>query len=678
MCRFAALILASLITAMFTAATSAQPLNHIKTTLISEIAQPESGQKVNLALVMKPEKGWHGYWSNPGDAGAPMSFRWSVPSSIEVGEIQYPTPRKLTIAGLMNHVYSSEYALIIPIKIAAGLASGTAIPVSLNAQWLACSDQLCVPESARLSTTLKVGRGDIDPHNQQAFDRLREAMPRPLNQAAHYARNGDVLTISIPYPANAPLEDPWLYVRSFGQTVYGGKQHIYRSDNALIVELAAAKTFNESQSIEGVISTTPNLAFSISAIQGEIDPGIASSEQAAQTLQQLFMAFGGAFIGGLLLNIMPCVFPILSLKAISLAKLGADDQQSKMDALAYSAGIILTCVALGGLMLTIRAAGTQIGWAFQLQNPAVIAFLLVLMIGITLNLIGLFELPAIGVNSSHRHSSSFWTGALAAFVATPCTGPFMGAAMGAALIVPAPAALAIFAALGLGLAAPFIAISYSRIIRSWLPRPGSWMIRLRQLFALPMALTAIGLTWLLWRQTGAHGLALALAIGAGTTITLWRIGQQQRNGTSTTISAAIATALASASIATAATALPHQKARDLAENGDRIAFNAAKLDRLRQSGKPVFLYFTADWCLTCKVNEAAAIDTELVQSHLKSEGVTEMVGDWTTTDPAITRFLEANGRSGVPLYLYYPAGNEAPKILPQILSEEILRISIKN
>ncbi|HMJ92926.1 MAG TPA: thioredoxin family protein, partial [Allosphingosinicella sp.] len=373
----------------------------------------------------------------------------------------------------------------------------------------------------------------------------------------------------------------------------------------------------------------------------------------------------GALLGGLILNVMPCVFPILSLKALSLAGSGGEEKAARRDALAYAAGAILTCLALGSVLLALRAGGSAAGWAFQLQDPRVILFLLLLVVAIALNLAGLFELP--GLSGGDRlargggAAGSFWTGALAAFVATPCTGPFMAAALGAALILPTAAALAIFAGLGIGLALPFLLLGFLPALRRLLPRPGPWMVRFRHILAVPMALTALALAWLLWRLAGRDGLLIGIAASVLLAFILWWAGR--RGGWLRFAPAAFALALAPA-LAPAAVAPSVARAEGLLE---ARPFSEARLAKLRAEGRPVFVYFTADWCLTCKVNEVGVLETEAVADAFRRRGVVVLVGDWTRGDADIGRFLQSQGRAGIPLYLWYAPSKDA-EILPQILT----------
>lgn len=375
-----------------------------------------------------------------------------------------------------------------------------------------------------------------------------------------------------------------------------------------------------------------------------------------------------SILGGLLLNLMPCVFPILGLKAIAIAKAGGDERTARRDALAYTAGILLSCLGLGAIMLGLRAAGQEVGWAFQLQDPFIVFILLLLMVAITANLVGLFELGAVGAGEKLARqggaAGSFWTGVLAAVVATPCTGPFMAAAIGAALLLPSAQALLIFAGLGLGLALPFLAIAYIPALRARMPRPGPWMVKFRQWMALPMGLTALALLWLLAQLVGGAGWALGAISAAILLIAIVVIKRRQAPvGLLLGVTGVLAIA---GNLALDRLPRPAAIQSAAAELGGEV-FSEAKLAQLRDEGKPVFLYFTADWCVTCKVNEAAAIDREDTQKAFEKAGIITMVGDYTRRDPAITRFLAKHGRSGVPLYLYYPKQGEV-KILPQILT----------
>jgi thiol:disulfide interchange protein len=455
-------------------------------------------------------------------------------------------------------------------------------------------------------------------------------------------------------------KDPYFFPLTDGALAYAADQKVTRDGDTLVMETEAGG--QQPSSVEGVLSLGEGHGLSLTARPGAVAGGGADSQGAYATLA----ALAGAILGGLLLNVMPCVFPILSLKALSLAKAGGEAGARK-EALAYTAGAVAICLALGAAVLALRAGGTSAGWAFQLQDPRVILLLLLLMTAIALNLAGLFELPSIGLGgrlaSAGGVSGAFWTGALAAFVATPCTGPFMAAALGAALLLPVPAALAVFAGLGLGLAMPFLILGFVPAARRLLPRPGPWMNRLRHVLSVPMFLTAVGLAWILGRQSGVDGMAIGLAAALLLGLTLWWVGRGHGEGRFW-----LRLAPAAASVAAALMFLPvggEAQATASPLVGER--FSEARLAALREQGRPVFAYFTADWCITCKVNEKTVLQREEVSSAFQKGKVAVLVGDWTGGDPAIGRFLEAQGRSGVPLYIHYAPG-KAPEILPQLLT----------
>jgi thiol:disulfide interchange protein len=615
------------------------------------------GTKGTLVLVMRPHPGWHGYWVNPGDAGQPTAADWQLPPGAAAGPLRYPVPDRLLIGGLMNYVFARDYALLSDLTLPRPLAPGEALPVRASLRYLACTDRICVPERAEVAAAIGAGV-------PAAVAAARQALPRPLGTPARFARVGGALRLGIPLPAAVTVAEPYFYPVTDGAIDYAAPQRVTRNGDWLVVETQAGR--NSPAAMEGVIAVAPGQGFTLAAAPGPVPAAgtPVSAAAGAGGWRALAIALGGALLGGLLLNVMPCVFPILSLKALSLARAGESDRTARVEGLAYTAGVVLVCLALGAALLALRAGGAAAGWAFQLQDPRVALLLLLLIGALTLNLAGLFELPAFGGGGALAGKSgaagAFWTGALAAFVATPCTGPFMGAALGAALVLPAAAGLAVFAGLGVGLALPFLALGFLPALRSRLPRPGPWMARLRRILAVPMGLTALWLAWLLWREAGER----ALLVGVGALlllgIALWWGGRRRL----------AAGALPALAIAAAALLLVPASPVARAEAGGALAarpFSEARLAQLRAQGRPVFLYFTADWCLTCKVNEKAVLERAEVVDAFRRRGVAVLVGDWTRGDPEIGRFLEAHGRSGVPLYLWYPPGKDAAT-LPQLLT----------
>jgi len=684
MTRWGALFL--LLVALLTAPAEAQ--RRMSVSLVPETTNALPGSTLTVAFVMRPAAGWHGYWRNPGDAGAEPRVRWRLPEGWSAGPLQYPAPHRLLVMGLMNYVFEGEYALLATIRVPADAEPGVASPIDARLDYLVCTNELCVPEQADVSVNVStMAPGAAAP----AFARYRQALPRPLAGGGRFQVEGDRIRIAVPVPPGVSLGEPYFFPATVDALRHAAPQRILRQGNSLIVETGAGPRAARMGAIEGVITLAPGIALSLTARPGEVaaggelvatvgganDPAAAGGGNVAQPGDgapageseeaSILLALLGALIGGLILNVMPCVFPILSLKALSLARAGADEGAARREALAYSAGAILICLMLGAALLALRAAGVAAGWAFQLQDPRIILVLLLLVTAITLNLAGLFRLPTFGGGEALAGQGgargAFFTGALAAFVATPCTGPFLGFALGAALVLPTWAALAVFGGLGLGLALPFLLLGFVPALRRRLPKPGPWMGRFQRWLAVPMALTALGLAWVLSRQTGWEGLGLGLGAALMLGLGLWWLGRRQEGGILWPAFAVIALAVvAPLPLLRAAEIDPATSAGVLGAE----PFSEARLAALRAQG-PVFVYFTADWCLTCKVNERAVLDRSEVADHFRARGIRTLVGDWTRGDPAITRFLAAHGRSGVPFYLYYAPGRDA-EALPQLLT----------
>ena len=652
---------------------------HIRAQLVAESATPRSGGPVTLAFVMTPDPGWHGYWRNPGDAGVETQATWDLPRGVRAGPLGYPVPQTLIVAGLMNYVYEGRYAQPLTLTVPAGLARGTVLPVRVRLDYLACTRELCVPQKADLALRLTVGDGAITPAARAAFDGYRAALPKPLGGRARFAVAGGRFRLAVPMPASVRVVDPYFFPITDGVIDYAAAQRVSRRGDALIVETTAKGP--APRTVAGVLRIGRGVGLAVTAVPGTVPAaGVAigaADDAASGGGGTLLAALGGALLGGLLLNIMPCVFPILSLKALSLARGGGDERTVRREALAYAAGVILVCVTLGAILLGLRAGGSAAGWAFQLQDPRVILVLMLLTAAIGFNLAGLFELPSISgggaLAAKGGTGGAFWTGALAAFIATPCTGPFMGAALGAALVLPTLAALAVFAGLGLGMALPFLLLGYVPRLRAMLPRPGAWMDVLRRVLALPMFATALGLAWILGRQAGVDGMTLGLAAALLLVLGLWWVGRRQAGGRGRAWWPLVPAALAAVALVAVVPRTPAVAVgTGVTADAGHVPFDRAKLAAYRAAGTPVFVYFTADWCLTCKVNEKGAIERAEVQAAFARAGIVTMVGDWTAGDADITRFLGEHDRSGVPLYLFSARGGGALRVLPQVLTPDTL------
>lgn len=654
--------------------------NAIQTDLLAETLSPAPGQSFTIAIRMQPDEGWHGYWLNPGEAGIPNSFEWELPDGVTVGELRYPVPERLVISGIMNYIYHGEYAMLAEVTLDESVAPGTALPLRAQGQWLACTNEICVPEDGAIGIDLQAGSGEITDAAQ--FDGYRAHLPRPLGSEAVFEVVGDTLRLAIPFPRAADISAPYFFAETDRVLDYSAVQSISRNGDMLIVEVRAESATQTVDRIEGLIKIGEHDGLLLTAVPGEVPAAgepisteVRTEDRMSADIGTVLFALGGAILGGVLLNILPCVFPILSLKALSLAKAGGEERAVRRDALAYTAGVIIVCLGLGAALLALRAGGAAAGWAFQLQEPRMIMFLLLLVTAIALNLAGLFEVPSFtgGGRFADKDGAtgSFFTGALAAFVATPCTGPFMAAALGAALVVPTIVGMAIFAGLGFGLALPFLILAYVPGLRSKLPKPGPWMIRFRHLMAVPMFLTALALGWILGRQTGVNGMTLGIAAALGIALMLWWAGNRQVAGKRAWLPVIPAMLVTLGALAMVPQSAPAEASAYEGGALNAESFSEDRLTALRAEGRPVFVYFTADWCITCKANEAGALNRAAVAEHFEAQNIAVLVGDWTNGDPVIGRFIESHGRSGVPLYLYYGAGGE-PEILPQILTVGLL------
>jgi DsbC/DsbD-like thiol-disulfide interchange protein/cytochrome c biogenesis protein CcdA len=665
--RLPAFLLALLALLAVAAPASAQPgsTHHMNVSLAAETATVQPGTTVTLAFVMRPQQGWHGYWRNPGDAGTEPRVTWRLPEGWRAGPLQYPVPQRLVALGLMNYVYESDHALLVAVAVPPEAEPGAVFPIDARLDYLICTTEICVPETATVTVQVTTGRPGA---RNAAFDQYRRALPRPMAEPARFAVQGNRLRLAIPLSRSTDLPDPYAYIATADTIRPGEPESISRNGDLLIVEATAGIRAGQQQAVEGVLQLGPGNGLAFTARPGPVPAagtpvGPRGNGPGAESTGFL-LALLGALLGGLILNIMPCVFPILSLKALNLARAGETEATARREALAYSAGVVATCLALGAILLILRAGGTAAGWAFQLQDPKVILLLLLLVTAIALNLAGLFQLPAItgGGRLAAKGGTigAFFTGALAAFIATPCTGPFMGAALGVAFTLPGWQALALFATLGLGLALPFLLIGFVPALRRRLPKPGAWMEKFQRILSVPMFLTALALAWVLGRQTGVDGMTWGLAAALTLGIGLWWLGRGGRWFAWALLLAAVAGPIwlirpLPPGVRAAESPLPAEP------------FSEARLSQLRAANTPVFLYFTADWCLTCKVNERGALASTEVAEHFRARGIKVLVGDWTLGDAAIGRFLEAQGRTGVPLYLYYAPGQQ-PQVLPQLLT----------
>jgi thiol:disulfide interchange protein/DsbC/DsbD-like thiol-disulfide interchange protein len=657
---------------------------YVQARLVSEDSAVPPDGAVTIALVEDIQAGWHTYWVNPGDAGAATEIKWTLPQGWGAGAIQWPTPKRLPVGPLMDYGYEGQPWLLQKLTIPANAKAGDTVTLKAAVDWLVCKD-VCVPEDATLNLPLKIGPAAIDPALTKDFATARSLMPVASPWTLTYSL-GKTLDLYAAAPALAaahPVEASFFSEKT--DVVDGdAKQTLDFTKDGLILHLApASKVAKIGGALTGVLvlksSDGSIQALTVNAPPGSVPGAITGSDASvagASVDITLWVAILSAFIGGLILNAMPCVLPILAMKALALAKhSGGEHKEAAREGSAYSAGAILSFLVLGLVIVVLRQSGAAVGWGFQLQEPVAVAGFALLIFAVGLNLSGVFEVGSITMGDSLAARSgalgAFFTGVLAVAVAAPCTAPFMAAALGFALMQSALSAMLIFFSLGIGFALPFLILGLWPRALSFLPKPGTWMLRLKQFLAFPMYGAAAWLTWVLAQEAGPNGVLVLLAAMVALSLAawLWGVTRNLSNaGRGIGVAAAlmvVAAILYGLTTLSGTTAAPPATAASAAAEG----FTDAKLAALRASGQPVFVDATAAWCITCLVNEKAALSRASVKDAFAQRHIAYLVADWTARDAAITRLLGANGRSGVPLYLYYPPGADKPIILPQILTE---------
>ena len=652
---------------------------------------------VGLQIAHQPE--WHTYWKNSGDSGLPTVLEFKLPAGIDPGEIAWPTPKKILIGTLANYGYEGTVLLPVPLTVAQTF-NGTQLDIKLKAAWLVCKKE-CIPQEGDFA--LSIPAKSSTAINAATFQAAFDASPKPLKtNASQIEVAGNTIKISLrDLPASltgktlAFFPETGSVIEPAAAWTQGWQGNVWTAQ----IPLSGQRT--ESPAVMPVVVTLDKTAYRIEApVKGEwpkvaaaapVPPALeaalkanansgAAPIQVPATTLTFWAALLGAFIGGMILNLMPCVFPVLAIKVVSFVNV--KDQRSRVKTgLAYTAGVTLSFLALGALLLGLRAAGEQLGWGFQLQSPAVVAGLAVLFTLLGLNLAGLFEfgnfLPSqlASLQAKNPTVDSFLSGVLATAIASPCTAPFMGASLGYAVGLPAAQALAVFAAIGLGMALPYLAASAVPAVAHAMPRPGQWMVTFKQLMAFPMFATVVWLVWVLGQQSGIDGAGALLGILVLMALSIWALTLKGR------ARAAIATfsiaALAGGiwSIGPNITKLQDAGAPSAQLANGWQAWEPGRVDQLTASGQSVFVDFTAAWCVTCQYNKKTTLSDASVQADMAAKKVVLLRADWTRRDPAVTAALTQLGRSGVPVYVIYKPGR-APVVLSEILSVEDVRAEL--
>ncbi len=663
----------------------------------------EAGRPVWVGLQITHQPDWHTYWKNAGDSGLPTVLNWQLPAGVTAGEIAWPLPKKIPIGTLANYGYENTVLLPVPLTVSPDFKPSllaSALEVKLKASWLVCRKE-CIPEEGEFTLTLPVQGSTA--LNASAFTSAMAAQPNALTGNSTVALADQRITVSVAglpeavrgktlgfFPETTDvIETAGAWTQAWQGDVWTGSIPLSPQRSQSPAVMPVVLTLDSDGQRQGwraeaqVLGTWPQVAQAgpISlALDDALRANAAAGAPASAPQLTLLAALFGALLGGLILNLMPCVFPVLAIKVLGFTQHGADRRAHRTSGVAYTAGVVLSFVALGALMLALRAAGEQLGWGFQLQSPAVVAGLAVLFTVIGLNLAGLFEFGSVlpsrlaTLEAKHPAANAFLSGVLAVAIASPCTAPFMGASLGFAVGLPALQALLVFAAIGVGMALPYLAASLVPAVARWLPRPGAWMATFRQLMAFPMFATVAWLVWVLGQQSGIDGAAALLVLLVLLSMVVWAFTLA---GRSRAVIAAISIAILAAS-----TWALGPKVTELASvspastpTGRWQAWEPGRVEQMVASGQPVFVDFTAAWCVTCQYNKKTTLANADVLADFDAKKVTLLRADWTRRDPAITAALANLGRNGVPVYVFYAPG-KTPVVLSEILSVDEVRATL--
>jgi len=667
---------------------------HVEAELVAESSAAAPGRPASVGLRLKMDEHWHTYWRNPGDSGLPTKIRWTLPEGWKAGPIQWPYPEGQRVGPLMNYGYSDEVLLLVELTPPADAKPG---PVTLraDADWLVCKD-ICIPEKASLSLPFAVAAGEpAASGNAALFSKARARLPVAVTGwSAEAAIAGTKLTLRVLPPAGgvAPAKVSFFPFRE-NFVDHPAPQSLVRDGHGVRLEVKLVEPVPaDVKEVAGLLvaeSSWPShagrKAVEIAMPVVAALPAIAApvGAPAGEAGASLALALVFALAGGLLLNLMPCVFPVLGIKVMGFVRHAHGDARALwMQGVVFSAGVLVSFLALAGLLLALRAGGAELGWGFQLQSPVFVTLLAALFFLMALNLFGVFEWGGFAqsltsnLSASGRYADAFLAGVLATVVATPCTAPFMGAAVGFTLAQPAPVSLAVFAMLGVGMALPVLALSFFPNALKKLPKPGPWMETFKQVMAFPLFATVVWLAWVLGAQAGNDAvislLAGLLVLGIGA----WIYGRWARSEGFARFVFAAAFAAAGLWLAwPGAEAAPEKAGTAPAPKAGEIAWQAwspEKLAELRAAGTPVFVDFTAAWCVTCQVNKRVALNREEVVKALAGRGVVALKADWTNHDPRITAALAELGRNALPVYALYAPGQSQPKLLPEVLTASLV------
>jgi thiol:disulfide interchange protein len=672
----------------------------VEARLVSEVTGiPASGGTISLALHQKMQEGWHTYWINPGESGEPTKIAWTLPEGFKASDIKWPYPHRIPFGELANYGYNDQVLLRVEMTVPPGLKVGDNVTFKADADWLVCKD-ICIPERATLDLTLPVVGGTppaVDEWRQSFADARASEPLKDASFDAHFAATASDVTLYF-QPTLNRIElgkGAQFFPYTKGLLKASAPQTAETRDKGFAIavppgwRLRDAERRQSTDKIDGVLvvpaaAGAGTQAYEVTLNRGQVP---VSAPRIAAADLPLAEAILFAILGGLILNLMPCVFPILSMKALALVQAG-HTERPWTDGIAYLLGVLVTFAALAGALLWLRAMGEDVGWGFQLQSPLSVAILAYILTLVGLNLSGVFNVGGSiqntgqGLASKGGLAGAFFTGILAVVVAAPCTAPFMGAAMGYAFTQDPIITIVVFLALGLGLALPWVIVSFSPALIRMLPRPGAWMERFKQFLAFPMYAAAAWLVWVLSQQVDPEGLFRVLLGLVFVALAAWAFGVVQARAAQSQriiLSSVIFLFALAAAVALIATPFAPRTTDGAGAEGEgagvqmpRVGYTAARLAELRGEGRAVFVNLTAAWCVSCIYNERVALASKAVGDAFKATNTAYVVGDWTNQNAEIGKLLKEHGREGVPLYLYYPAGGGEPQVLPQILTETLI------
>jgi thiol:disulfide interchange protein DsbD len=663
------------------------PHVHVQLVIVDDHLFPGTSDEDLAGLYFKLEPGWHVYWRNAGDSGEPPHIHWTLPEGVAAGPLRFPAPRRLPLGPLMDFGYEGEVYFPMSLSIAKGIGPGQ-VTLGAKVDWLVCRE-VCIPGKAALEASRQIAAdNDISAENADYALFLRQtelnSYPKPLPATAKAIFQATPTGFRLAVETGQRESTASFFPSDEDILSNPALQKITPTAKGFILELKKDANLSASPAkLNGVLELSGGRAYEIAALPGTVaaEPSLAWA--------QLGRITGLAFLGGLLLNLMPCVFPVLFLKGLSLVRSGQEERRTlRAHGLVYAAGIVVSFWLLVGVLLGLRAAGSSIGWGFQFQSPVFLALMAGFLFFLGLSLAGQFEigLTLTGAGGSlaakQGYTGSFFTGVLAVVVATPCTAPFMGAAIGYALAQSPAVTFAVFTALALGLAAPYVALTLQPAWARLLPKPGAWMEVLRQAIAVPIFATVIWLAWVLAQAYGAGLLAALLTSFLLLAMAGWFLGRWPGKRWSAAAGAAILVGVVLLAVFAQDLVVAGDPSRTVVPDGNRSLDAAARsgwepwsadaVTRAQTEGRPVFVDFTAAWCLSCQVNERVALSQPEVQKAFQGANVVLLKADWTRHDEAITQALAGLGRSGVPAYVLYHPGQSEPTLLPEVLTPGIV------